>query len=74
MKLKGKIPIITRCWPQCPFEVTDRCNAPHHKCRLAHKSLDPMSMIIPDWCPLPDASKLIALLEREENNDTKSKV
>ena len=61
--MKGKIPIITRC-AHCQFKY--RLGA-DRKCGFTHKVIPHWYMDeIPDWCPLPDADKLLALLEGEE--------
>ncbi len=65
-KIKGKIPIVTRC-SQCHFTYR---RGPDTNCNLTHETVPTwFAAGIPEWCPLPDADRLLALLEMKGDTD-----
>ncbi len=62
--MKGKIPIIIKCG-QCPHKASYLCKEPHCRCQLTGRNIEDYYSggTIPEWCPLPDADRLLALLE-----------
>ncbi len=60
IEMKGKIPITTKCG-QCNHVYTF---GPGKRCGFTHKTVPTWYADgIPVWCPLPDADRLLALLE-----------